>query len=301
MNVSAKFLITIVLACTLINLRAQTGVKVSQPELSLKGGKVQIAFDLLNSSRSEKFTVRVEITGESGNHIPARSLTGDLGEGVPGGNNKKIIWDIEADSIFLDEEIFVEVYALPEAPPEAEIIPEEQEDTAETISEETVEEEAKEPVEEKTTEPVAEEPPEESSGKELSRTSLIIQSLAFPGLGLSRLTGSPHWLRGVAGYGCLATSVILNRSGYNTYQDYLNSEDPNAVDDLFDKAYNAQRTSRILGYAAIGIWAADLAWTIIGTSHMNKDQLSRNRKGFTIGTTVEPVSNVPLIALRYQF
>ncbi|MCK4745564.1 MAG: hypothetical protein KAT15_00940, partial [Bacteroidales bacterium] len=119
---------------------------------------------------------------------------------------------------------------------------------------------------------------------------------------LSRLNqGAPHWIRGVAGYGCLAGSVYLNRKAWNSYQDYLNSEDPNSVDDLFDQAYNAKGTSQILGYAAIGIWVADLAWTILGTSQMNKDQTSINRKGFSIGTTVEPVSNVPLIALRYKF
>ena len=299
MNVTAKILITGILACMLSVLQAQTTVEVSDPVLSMKNGKVLIEYVLLNTSRSEKFTIRIEITNQSGNRIPARSLSGDLGEGISGGGNKRIVWDIVADSIFLDEDIFVEVYALPEAPPVSEILPEVVEDTVVTIQKEPMAEETREPVEEETKEAVAD--ATEQDKKEFNRTSLIIQSMVFPGLGLSRLTGSPHWIRGVAGYGCLAGSVYLNRKAWSTYQDYLGSETPDGVDDLFDQAYNNQRTSRLLGYAAIGIWVADIAWTIIGTSDMNKKSLAGNPKGISIGTTVEPVSNVPLIALRYRF
>ncbi len=55
--------------------------------------------------------MRIDISYENGTLVPARSLSGDIGKGVAGGDNKKIIWDIEADSIFLDGDIFVEVYA----------------------------------------------------------------------------------------------------------------------------------------------------------------------------------------------
>jgi hypothetical protein len=210
--------------------------------------------------------------------VPALSLTGDIGKGVTGAGNKKIIWDIKADSIFLDEEVFVEIFALPETPPTEPV----------TMVEDPVKEESA--------------PPEKSKQKDLNRTSLIIQSVAFPGLGLSRLNpGQPHWIRGVAGYGCLAGSIYLNRKSWSTYQDYLNSEDPNQVDDLFDKANSTQKTSRILGYAALGIWVADLAWTIIGTSGMNTDKLAGKEKGISIGADVEPMSNTPMIALRYRF
>ncbi len=278
-----KIIIILVLTCSFSNIRAQSPVVISDPALSMKSGKVLIEYGLLNSARSDKFTVRIKVTLESGKQVPASSLNGDVGEGVTGGGNRKIVWDIEADSVFLDEDIFVVVYAWPEAPPVA-VVP--------------LQEEQEEPESTET-----EEPPVtgDQAGKEFSRTGLIIQSMAFPGLGLSRITGAPHWLRGVAGYGCLAGSVYLNRMGWSTYQDYLNSEDPAVVDDLFDQAYNAKKRSQILGYAAIGIWVVDLAWTIAGTSGMNKGQLSDNAKGFSLGTTVEPLSNVPMIALCYRF
>jgi len=46
---------------------------------------------------------------------------------------------------------------------------------------------------------------------------------------------------------------------------------------------------------------ADLVWTFVGTSDLNKKQTAGEPRGFSIGTTVEPVSSVPLIALRYRF
>jgi hypothetical protein len=286
MRVKAKLLPILCLVCFCNTLCGQNAIEVSEPVLSLKNSKVHIEYQLLNTSKSEKFSIRIAITNQRGNSIDARSLSGDLGKGISGGGNKRIIWDIEADSIFLDEEIFVEVYALPESPPVPVVPPEEQ------------------ITEKKTPEEDPEEAPgeESSSGKELNRISLIAQSIAFPGLGLSRLNrGTPHWLRGVAGYGCLAGSIYFNRKAWSSYQDYLGSENPADVDELFDRAYNEKKTSGILGYAALGIWVADLAWTIIGTSGMKKDQLSIRQKGLSIGTTVEPVSNVPLIALRYKF
>ncbi len=173
---------------------------------------------------------------------------------------------------------------LPETPPVAESPPQEQ-------IEEAKHEVKEEPASDKTI-----------AVKEYNRTLIIVQSIAFPGLGLSRINpGKPHWIRGVAGYGCLAGSVYLNRKAWSTYQDYLDPEHPGGKDDLFDQAYDTKRTSQILGYAALGIWVVDLAWTILGTSDMNKNQLSYHPKGLSIGTTIEPVSNVPLIALRYVF
>jgi hypothetical protein len=113
--------------------------------------------------------------------------------------------------------------------------------------------------------------------------------------------GKPHWIRGVAGYGCIAGAVVLNRVAYSTYQSYLNAENSENVDNLFDKARSQKTTSEVLGYAAIGIWVADLVWNILGTSGLNKSQLTGNLKGFSVGTTLEPVSAVPVVAMRYRF
>ena len=357
-NAPTWILAIIFLTLVLAPLGAQPTVEVSGPELSLNKGKVLIQYDLVNTKRSEKFTIRIEVTLTTGEHLNATSLSGDIGEGVPGGANRKIVWDIEADSVFLDEEIFVEVFALPEAPPVIEepvaVVPppvEEEkkeevkeepvvdqarepfeEDKKEPVSEETIEpvaEKTKESVAEKTKEPVAEEskdttrlitdetpgekpgePAKDSldtgtessdAGTEFSRAGLILQSVALPGLGLSRYRQKPHWIRGVLGYGCLGGSVALSYIAYDSYTAYQTADNEADMEDFFSKAQSRKSTSEILAYTAIGIWVADLVWTFIGTSDLSKKQTAKDLKGFSIGTTVEPVSSVPLIALRYRF
>lgn len=311
MNVTARLLIFTILVFTLTCVKAQTTVAVSEPELSIKNNKVQIGYDLLNTARSEKFTVRIEVTNGSGELIPAESFTGDVGEHIPGGGNKKILWDIEADSVFLDEDVFFQVIALPEKPPEAEVIP-----LAENIQEEGQgEDETINPAEDNTRgpgdkeEPVAEGSDESVgsgeaenvvTGKEFNRTALIVQSLALPGLGLTRAKEKPHWIRGVAGYGCIAGAIILNRTAYSNYQSYLDSESTREVDELFNKAQSQKTTSQILGYAAIGIWVADLVWNIAGTSNLNEKQAGIKR-GISVGAAVEPLSATPQLCLRYRF
>jgi len=258
MNVKAVLLTGMLLPVFLCLSPAQETVQVSPPSLSLADGKVLIEYRILHAAPSQTFSIRIEVTGQGGNQIAARSLSGDIGSGITGKGDKQITWDLAADDVFLDEEIFVEVYALPEQIP------------ADEIS--------------------AQDKPEVRT---LNRTALIVQSVAFPGLGLSRLhPGQPHWIRGVAAYGCLAGSVYYNRKSWNTYQLYLEPENPDEVQDLFDQAYDMKKTSRILGYAAAGIWAADLVWTILGTSGMDK---------LSWGTKVDPLTGTPLLALRIKF
>jgi hypothetical protein len=136
---------------------------------------------------------------------------------------------------------------------------------------------------------------------EFSRAGLILQSVALPGLGLTRYKQQPHWIRGVLGYGCLGGSVALSYLAYDSYTSYQSAGSEGEVEDFFSKAQSQQSTSDVLAFAAIGIWVTDLVWTILGTSDMGKKQTAGVQEGFSIGTRIEPVSSAPLIALRYTF
>ncbi len=286
-----------ILLCPAIDLQAQSTVEVTNPVLSLKGSDVQISFDLLNSSRSDIFTIRIEVTNSEGKAIDARSLSGDIGKSINGGRNKKILWDIESDSIFLDEEIFVQVYALTESVPVVE-----KPQVVETEEPTIVETEEPIVVETEETPAVRAGAESGSVNKEYNRTSIILQSVAFPGLGLSRTNpGQPHWIRGIAGYGCIAGSIYFNSKAVSSYQAYKNTDNQDEVDNLFNQAVKQDNISEALAFIAIGIWVTDLVWTIAGTSGLKNDQISGDLKRFSIGTTVEPVSSVPLIAFRYRF
>ena len=133
------------------------------------------------------------------------------------------------------------------------------------------------------------------------RAGLILQSVAIPGLGLSRATGKPHWLRGVAGYGCVAGSLVLNRMAADSYSKFLDVYDPDEAVLLLDKSTRQDNLSELFAYTAMGIWAIDLVWTIIGSSDLTKE-MSRNRKlGFSVGSGIDPAFRVSVVGLVYRF
>ncbi len=288
-------------------LEAQSEFEVTKPDLSLNDNGIQIAYQLLNSSISDTFTVRIEVTKADGKYINAQTLAGDVGEHIPGGSNKMILWDIEADGIFLNEEIFVQVYAVPEVPTVAEVIPQPVDETEQNVTDtarivELIPEDFNSDpllIEETN---VIEEPASGSEGERFNRTGIIIQSMLLPGLGLSRVnSGQPHWIRGVVGYGCIAGTLYFNNKAVESNNDYLASNSPGDRDILFDQAKRQDVISEVLAFTAIGIWVTDLVWTIAGTSDLNMNKSSASHKGISIGTSIEPVSSVPILALRYTF
>jgi hypothetical protein len=269
MKITAYMLIAAVLLLSSNTCLGQNTVEVSKPRLSMQGNRVLISYDILNSKSTELFSIRIEITNSTNELIPAHSLSGDIGNEVSGGFNKQILWNIEADSIFLDEEIFVQIFALRVTP----LI-------------------------------VEEEPSVKNSPAEVQsykRPVILAQSLLFPGWGLSRIKNKPHWIKGIMAYGCLGGSIYLNNQAYNDFSAYLESSTPNEASSLYDKAYSQDRTSRILAYSALGIWITDMVWTIIGSSDSGQPQSSENQRGFSIEPVIEPLSSAPMITLRYTF
>jgi hypothetical protein len=250
--------------------QAQTPIQISDPKLELKGNIIHISYNILNSKTSEKYSVSIEITDSAGNKINAKAFAGDIGDYVSGGNTKHVTWNLEADSIFMDAEIFIKIYAKAVHLPEP-VITEKEEDTAEIV-------------------PIS-----------FNRTGIIFQSLAFPGLGLSRMTGKPHWIRGAAGYGCIAGSIYFNRKAVSTYEDYKNQITVEDAQNLYDASANQDAISEALAYTAIAIWVADFIWTMVGTSELKKKSSTSDTSGFSFGSSFEPLSNRPLIAIRYSF
>jgi hypothetical protein len=247
---------------------AQSKFEVSEPRFELMDNHVLISFDILNSTPSENFNITLEITDAEGKTIRAKALAGDIGQNVPGGNNKLVTWNLEADHIVMDAEIVVNIRAEIIKPPPAV--------------------------------PVVSEAGGHDS-KEYNRTGLILQSLALPGLGLTRVTGKPHWIRGVAGYGCLAGSVVLNKMAVSAYSDFLDAETTEDSEAFFSKSTNQDQFSELLAYAAIGIWVTDLVWTMLGTRELNRYSLNSGAKGITFITGIDPISSAPMVGFNFKF
>ena len=255
MKKSFIFFITLFLLLFHFVSYTQETVKLTKPRLELIDNYINIFYDILNSDQSDKFKIWVEITDSTGNKVNVQSLSGDIGENISGGNNKKITWDLKADSIYPDAGVYIQV--------NAEII---------------------------------------KPFKSISRGGVFLKSLAFPGWGLSSMNKSkPHWLKGVAGYGCIAASVIYNKKAVSSYDDYLQSNDIQDTKIFFDNSVKEDNLSEIFAYAAIGIWLTDFIWTIAGSSKLNNEPKYSQAKGFSIKTVYEPRAHVPMVALRYNF
>lgn len=70
-----------------------------------------ITYDLVNTRPGEKFNISVKIFTKGGKEIDAHSFSGNINSDVSGGNKKKIIWDIQKDIAYIEDEIIVRVLA----------------------------------------------------------------------------------------------------------------------------------------------------------------------------------------------
>lgn len=84
---------------------------ITQPRLEIEGNQVLISYDIIAKNVSDKFYIWIEVKKSDGEKINATALSGDVGADIQAGNNKKIIWDPERDSVFLNEDIFVNINA----------------------------------------------------------------------------------------------------------------------------------------------------------------------------------------------
>jgi len=266
---------------------AQTKLKVSDPKLELKDNKLHISYDIIESEPGDRFSINIDIKDENGKTLNVNSLSGDIGVVEDGGTNKRIIWDFEADDVYIDAYIYVKLNARIVPRPEP-VVSDPQEETTQKIA-----------GEEKTGPEAA--LPEVTRGADYNRTGIIFQSLAFPGLGLTRMTGKPHWIKGVAGYGCIAGSIVFNRlavSNFNTIEDL---DRVNQVTETFEKSVQQDNISEILAYAAIGIWVTDFIWTLVGTSDLGDGSFDNRSRGLSLRSNIDPLSKIPMVGLRYKF
>ena len=94
-----------------VNGFGQTEAKISNIDFNLIGENIVITYDIVNYAPGEKFDIAIEIITESGKKLDARSLTGDVGMNITGGNGKTVTWDFKNDNIQITEAIYIEVNA----------------------------------------------------------------------------------------------------------------------------------------------------------------------------------------------
>ncbi|MDF1551214.1 MAG: hypothetical protein P1P88_25560 [Bacteroidales bacterium] len=90
--------------------------RIEITQLETINNKLVITYDFSDDVQNQLYDVWVEITNLSGRRINARTLSGDIGDNLVAGKNKKITWDFVADDIVIDAEINIEVKALASRP-----------------------------------------------------------------------------------------------------------------------------------------------------------------------------------------
>jgi hypothetical protein len=85
--------------------------RITSPKLEFDGNQLMIVYDIVDKNQSDQFYVWVEMEKKNGESVKTKSFSGDVGDKVKAGSSKKITWFPALDSVFLNEEVLVEVKA----------------------------------------------------------------------------------------------------------------------------------------------------------------------------------------------
>ena len=273
----------------------QTSMVVSHPVVEVEGRSVHIFYNIIDSDPNHRFNVTLLITDTWGEELNVISLSGDVGVNISGGVQKHIVWDTEADHITLDGTIDVQIIleAVPATFPGISTNEPDLSDLGGTdplTGEDGI---SKNEFMGATGLPV--------KPKTYSRTGLVFQSLLFPGWGLTQVKKKPHWIKGLAGYGCIAGSVYLNRQAVETYAQIDSFQDYQDKDDLYQKALKQDNISEVLAYTAAGIWVVDFIWTLVGTSELKAKHKKSPVSGLSLITDIDPLTYAPMVGIHISF
>jgi len=271
-------------------LFGQGGVEMTKPHLMIVNDTLIIRYGFVGSKPWDVFNVRLEITDSAGKAIPARSFSGDIGDSIYGGQQKIILWNMAADNIFISQQIFVEVISekldaieIPVAGPlRSDSLVGQQADYGEP----------------KMIKPGNEREETTTSYKKNN----VLLSAFVPGWGLTRLSnGKPYWLIGVAGFGCIGTSVYLNRQAAANLDSYKKSIVMEESSDYFSTAEQQYLTSNILGCTAIAIWVIDLGITVLRVQRIRNSISGRNLSRLSVGSGYQSNTNTTFLTMNYRF
>ena len=90
---------------------AQSKAQIKNVDFELINNEVVITYDIIKHQPEELFKIWIKVYTAQENELKAESLIGAVGENVAGGDHKKIIWNPKADGIYLDNDIYIQVFA----------------------------------------------------------------------------------------------------------------------------------------------------------------------------------------------
>ncbi|MBN1414300.1 MAG: hypothetical protein JW973_04305 [Bacteroidales bacterium] len=285
----------------------QANVNISKPQLRFENNNLIIEYSILSGNPGDKFNVWLMITDSTGTRIDATYLSGDIGDSISAGVNKKIVWDLAAEQIFIDMGLFVEVKAERLIMPVAVPVEKKKEDKVimADISKkddipQQIEEKEEKKNEEKEIVAVTEKKKKTVTSGEIGKNLLL--SAIVPGLGLTRLSeGKPYWLLAFVDAGCVVTSIVYNRMASSSYEKYLNSYNVSEFDPYYDDASRQRTISRVFGWSALVIWVADMGLVTLKAINVDKKLKNATMSHIRIGSYIDCNTSTTCLSLYYSF
>lgn len=105
-----RFTIPFALLLLMSNANAQSKLPyIKNIQMNVKESQVEITYDILNSDAGQLHYIDLFFIDSEFNYFYPDSVYGDIGEGVSGGTNKKIIWEISNELIDLPKSVKTEI------------------------------------------------------------------------------------------------------------------------------------------------------------------------------------------------
>jgi hypothetical protein len=84
--------------------------QITQLKVEFNGNQLLMSYNIDNKNPIEKFHITIQIKGGKGESIQPKTITGDIGDRIKPGANKRITWDLGKDAIYIDEDISVKLF-----------------------------------------------------------------------------------------------------------------------------------------------------------------------------------------------
>jgi hypothetical protein len=203
----------------------------------MEDGRIRFTYDLVKASPQELFEIVLEFEiVESGQIFTPKTTEGDIGPNIQGGRGKEIYWDFWTD--------------YPDG-----------------LSAEGVEDPSYQP---RLTIAKVE--------RVYAGPGAAVKSVFVPGLGDFAVKNHKDmifkpYLKPILAYGLVGAGVYQAMNANSKYDDYLDSENPDDFQALYDQTLSAATTSVVLIGAGAAIWLSDIVWVaIVGSKNKKENQ-----------------------------
>ncbi len=236
---------------------------------------IEVYYELRSSTPTDSVYVRLQRRDGTLLAPDLRSVNGDLGTNLTDGRNRRIVWNLRRNRLFLKEEVRALVLLKQTAP----VVPI--------------------PTEASPTQPdsaaLAEKP--------YRGPAWALLSLLAPGIGnVFVQTPKPRLglrpLATVAAYGLLIYGAGQQGESSQAYTDYRNSGNELAGEPFYQKANAANQRYYVATRVAAAIWITDITLTLV-RGFRNQRNEKRGVQPLTYNMTYQ--ANTPVAVVRYTF